>query len=161
MTGRVIPCVIVTNSTADTPVRCGTPGPGRPAPAGMTRRRRRRPCQVGAMLERDVLAGPRPLGRAAPADVACAPVKDSPWTDLLWEASPDALAISDAEGVVLAANPAYFALYGFSPEQVVGRSFAIVFPEAERAGAIEQYGAAFLGAAHPALFEACVQRADG
>src|SRR5215203_1590225 len=51
----------------------------------------------------------------------------------VWEATSEAMALSDPDGIVLAVNPAYCALYGLIPEQVVSRSFAIIFPEAARA----------------------------
>ncbi|MEP6985825.1 MAG: PAS domain S-box protein, partial [Chloroflexota bacterium] len=38
----------------------------------------------------------------------------------LFEVANDAMALSDAEGMVLDANPAYFQLYGFSAEEVIG-----------------------------------------
>ncbi|MDF3041567.1 MAG: signal transduction histidine kinase, partial [Thermomicrobiales bacterium] len=51
----------------------------------------------------------------------------------VWEATSEALALSDHDGVVLAVNPAYCALYGRPPEELVGRSFAVIFPEEQRA----------------------------
>jgi PAS domain S-box-containing protein len=61
----------------------------------------------------------------------------------VWEATSEALAFSDPEGIVLAVNPAYCALYGRAPEEIIGHEFAVIFPEAERAGAMEQYRAVF------------------
>lgn len=57
----------------------------------------------------------------------------------VWDGVADALAISDPEGIVLAVNEAYCALYGFTPAQLVGRTFAQIFPEAARAAAELQY----------------------
>jgi len=51
----------------------------------------------------------------------------------VWETTTDALALSDAEGILLAANPAYLRLYGYTAEQLLGQSFALIFPEAQRA----------------------------
>jgi len=48
------------------------------------------------------------------------------------------MALSDPAGVVLDANPAYGRLYGYAPEAVIGRSFAVIFPEAMRAWAEEE-----------------------
>ncbi len=62
---------------------------------------------------------------------------------VVWATSPDAMALSDADGIVLDANPAYYDLYGLIPEQVIGHSFAIILPEAERASAVERYQAVF------------------
>ncbi|MDF2759759.1 MAG: hypothetical protein K0S99_2391, partial [Thermomicrobiales bacterium] len=45
----------------------------------------------------------------------------------VWEATSEAMALSDPDGTVVAVNPAYCALYGLTPEQVVGQSFAIIF----------------------------------
>ena len=80
---------------------------------------------------------------------------------VVWNQSSDAIALSDPEGIVLAANPAYAELYGYPLDQVVGRSFAIIFPPEERAWAIEQYQAAFDGPLYPPPFETTVRRADG
>ena len=61
----------------------------------------------------------------------------------VWEATSEAMALSDPDGTVVAVNPAYCALYGLTPAQVVGQSFAIIFPEEMRAAAVEQYHAVF------------------
>jgi PAS domain S-box-containing protein len=79
----------------------------------------------------------------------------------VWEATSEALALSDPEGIVLAVNPAYCALYGRAPEEVVGHDFAVIFPDAERAGAMEQYRAVFADPTPPRSYEARVQRPDG
>ena len=67
----------------------------------------------------------------------------------VWEATSEALALSDPAGIVLAVNPAYCALYGRPPEELIGQSFALIFPEAERAAAVEQYHAVFADPAPP------------
>src|SRR5215213_1623614 len=79
----------------------------------------------------------------------------------VWEATSEAMALSDPEGIVLAVNPAYCALYGLIPEQVVGRSFAIIFPEAARAAAEAEYRAVFAAPDAPASYESRVQHGDG
>jgi PAS domain S-box-containing protein len=79
----------------------------------------------------------------------------------VWEATSEALALSDPGGIVLAVNPAYCALYGRAPEEVVGREFAVIFPEEERAGAMEQYRAVFADPNPPQSYETRVQRPDG
>jgi PAS domain S-box-containing protein len=79
----------------------------------------------------------------------------------VWESTSEALALSDPEGIVLAVNPAYCALYGRTPEEVVGHDFAVIFPEAERAGAMEQYRAVFADPTPPRSYETRVQRSDG
>ena len=79
----------------------------------------------------------------------------------VWEATSEALALSDPDGVVLAVNPAYCALYGRTREELIGRSFAVIFPEAERAAASDQYRAAFADPDPPQSYEARVRRPDG
>jgi CRP/FNR family transcriptional regulator, anaerobic regulatory protein len=77
------------------------------------------------------------------------------------DAPADAVALSDPDGVILAANPAYAQLYGYSLDQVVGQPFAIVFPEEQRTRALDRYRAVFAGPAAPAPIQAAVRRADG
>jgi PAS domain S-box-containing protein len=79
----------------------------------------------------------------------------------VWEATSEALALSDPEGIVLAVNPAYCALYGRAPEEIIGHDFAVIFPEAEHAGAMEQYRAVFADPDPPRSYETRVQRPDG
>jgi PAS domain S-box-containing protein len=79
----------------------------------------------------------------------------------VWEATSEAMALSDPHGVVVAVNPAYCALYGLTPEQVVGQNFAIIFPEEARAAAVEQYHAIFADPDPPPSYESLVQHADG
>jgi PAS domain S-box-containing protein len=78
----------------------------------------------------------------------------------VWEATSDAMAISDPEGIVLRVNPAYCRLYGYTPDQVIGHSFALIFPKEQQAWAVEQYKAVFAGNSVPATFESVVRRAD-
>src|SRR5918993_2103443 len=79
----------------------------------------------------------------------------------VWEATSEAMALSDPDGTVIAVNPAYCALYGLAPEQVVGQSFAIIFPEEARAAAVEQYHAVFADPDPPPSYESRVQHGDG
>ncbi|NTU81527.1 MAG: PAS domain S-box protein [Chloroflexales bacterium] len=79
---------------------------------------------------------------------------------LVWEQAPDAMVLSDAAGTVCMANPAYYALYGYGPADVLGQNFAIIFPEAARADANQHYHQSFQGPLPPAV-EAHIQRADG
>ncbi len=78
-----------------------------------------------------------------------------------WDATPDAIAVSDPEGIVLAANHAYGALYGYPLEAVIGQPFSIIFPEAEREGANEQYRQTILDQQASLSHETTVRRADG
>lgn len=82
------------------------------------------------------------------------------WLRAVWEAATDAMALSDPAGRVLAANPAYYRLYGFSPEEVVGHSFAIIFPEPEREQAEARYQSIFHGPPTQGPFDAIVRRRD-
>lgn len=79
----------------------------------------------------------------------------------VWEVTSDAMCLSDADGIVLAANPSYFRLYGHTVEQVIGKSFEIIFPKAERERALKQYKSIFQADEVPPVFESVVHRADG
>src|SRR5947209_7830588 len=79
----------------------------------------------------------------------------------VWENAADAMAISDAHGTVLMANPAYHRLYGYGPEDVIGQNFAVIFPPEARGWANEQYRAIFATEAVPPAFEATIRRKDG
>jgi PAS domain S-box-containing protein len=79
----------------------------------------------------------------------------------VWEATSEAMALSDPDGTVIAVNPAYCTLYGLTPEHVVGQSFAIIFPEEARAEAVAQYQAIFADPNPPPSYESRVQHADG
>jgi PAS domain S-box-containing protein len=79
----------------------------------------------------------------------------------VWESASDALALSDPDGTVLAANPAYYRLLGYEPERVIGKNFALIFPEDQRAQAAEQYRAVFEADERISSFEAVIRRADG
>ena len=83
------------------------------------------------------------------------------WLGLVWEAAPDAMALSDPDGVVLLANPAYCALYGYQREEVVGHSFSIIFPAEQRDEAVQQYRQVFAGAGRLPAYETWIHRKDG
>lgn len=53
-------------------------------------------------------------------------------TDLLLDASPDAVIAVDGDGVVLVASPAVEPLFGYRPEELVGRPVEILIPETVR-----------------------------
>src|SRR5215203_679808 len=78
----------------------------------------------------------------------------------VWEATSEAMALSDPDGVVVAVNPAYCALFGLTPERAVGQSFAVIFPDEAQAAAVEQYHAVFADANPPSSYESRVQHAD-
>jgi PAS domain S-box-containing protein len=79
----------------------------------------------------------------------------------VWDATSEALALSDPNGIVLDVNPAYCVLYGRQAEEFVGHSFAIIFPEDERPAAEAQYVAIFTAPDLPSSYEARIRRPDG
>src|SRR5688572_13146267 len=86
-------------------------------------------------------------GQVSAASLSLTEIADSPdWLQRVWTSAPDAMALSDAEGIVMMANPAYCELYGYQPEEIVGRSFAVIFPPAAREQAIQQYRDVYAGA---------------
>jgi PAS domain S-box-containing protein len=79
----------------------------------------------------------------------------------VWETSADAMVLSDPDGIVLAANLAYLHLYGYTAEDVVGNTFAIIFQEEQRPWAMEQYRSTFAAPDIPPAFESTIRRSDG
>jgi diguanylate cyclase (GGDEF)-like protein/PAS domain S-box-containing protein len=79
----------------------------------------------------------------------------------IWESATNAMVISDADGVVLMANPAYATLYGYPLEQMVGQPFTLIFPEDQRAWALEAYRQAFHNTTITQPYESMVIHADG
>ena len=61
----------------------------------------------------------------------------------VWEYASDAMALSAPDGTIIAANPAYFKLYGYSPEEVVGKNYSIIFPPEQREWAQQLYAHVF------------------
>ena len=78
-----------------------------------------------------------------------------------WDAVPDAMAISAPDGTVLAANPAYYRFYGYTPEEVLGQDFSLIFSPQERAYAQELYAYMFHSPIIGPPVESVVKRADG
>jgi PAS domain S-box-containing protein len=83
------------------------------------------------------------------------------WLRLIWESAPDAMALSDPDGTVLMVNPAYCALYGYPREEVVGHSFAVIFPPEHRQAAAEQYRQIFAAGGGIPIVETWTRRNDG
>jgi PAS domain S-box-containing protein len=79
----------------------------------------------------------------------------------VWEMAGDAMALSDAAGTVIAANPAYYDLYGYADHEVIGRPFTIIFPPEEREAAMEQYRRFFGEDVRAEGIESAVRRKDG
>jgi PAS domain S-box-containing protein len=88
-------------------------------------------------------------------------LQDPRLLERVWESAADAMAVSHPDGRVIAANPAYFELYGYAPSEVIGRSFAIIFPQAARAQATEEYDRAFNAPDVAPVVETTVRRQDG
>jgi PAS domain S-box-containing protein len=83
------------------------------------------------------------------------------WLRLLWEQTSEAMALSDAAGIVLAANPAYYKLYGYEPEEVLGKSFALIFPTDQQPNAEAVYREIFGAALPPPVVQSTVRSKDG
>lgn len=81
--------------------------------------------------------------------------------EIIWHVAADAMALSDRDGTVIDANPAYLQLYGYDRAEVIGKNFAIIFPAQERAHAQQQYRNIFAGELTSMQFETQVRRADG
>ena len=79
----------------------------------------------------------------------------------LWKHISDAMAMSDADGKIVAANPAYYRLYGFTPEQVIGQPFTTIFPAELRASIYENYQTVFRSGEASQPVERTVRRANG
>ncbi len=71
------------------------------------------------------------------------------------------MALSAPDGTVIAANPAYFQLYGYSPEEVVGKNYSIIFPPEQREWAQQLYAHVFQSPTISPAFESPIRRADG
>ena len=83
------------------------------------------------------------------------------WLRVLWEQASDAMALSDDTGIVLAANPAYYELYGYGPEEVLGKSFALIFPSDQRASAEALYRDVFRSELAPPVVQSTVASKGG
>lgn len=79
----------------------------------------------------------------------------------IWEATSDAVALSDAQGTVITANSAYFALYGYRPEEIVGQHYSVIFAPEARKAARESYNQVFNGPKTVQAYEAEITRPDG
>lgn len=79
----------------------------------------------------------------------------------IWDASPDAMVVSDPEGIVLATNASYHRLVGYSPRDVIGRHFSVLFPTREQRELSDEYQRLFRQAAAFPRLETTVTGADG
>ncbi|HMJ88913.1 MAG TPA: response regulator, partial [Candidatus Acidoferrum sp.] len=61
---------------------------------------------------------------------------------MLWESSPDAVLLMDSESKTLFANPAVEVVFGYKPEEIIGKALATLLPKELRSNdavAIEGY----------------------
>ncbi len=79
----------------------------------------------------------------------------------VWAAAPDPMVLTDAFGMVLDVNPAYCALAGADPTELIGQDVASIYPEAERVTARARYRDTFATAEPGAEYYATIQRPDG
>ena len=79
----------------------------------------------------------------------------------VWEASPDAMVLSEANGVVLAVNPACCSLSGYGPDELVGLPFTRIVPEPQRQATQAQLRATFATAEPGMLLQMTLKRKDG
>lgn len=61
----------------------------------------------------------------------------------IWKFVPDAIAISDENGIVLDCNSAYLNLYETTQKHVIGKSFSEIFPNEKRKAAEDRYKKVF------------------
>lgn len=78
-----------------------------------------------------------------------------------WESAGDAMALSDSEAIVIDANPAYFNLYGYSMQEVIGKNFAIIFPQDSRKMVNYIYKKTFVGKKSSAVVQSKIVAKDG
>ena len=80
---------------------------------------------------------------------------------VIWEYTSEAMAISAPDGTVLAINPAYCRLYGFTPEEIIGNNFAMIFPREQQQWAHILYEQMFTSPVISPPIETPVIRSDG
>ena len=79
----------------------------------------------------------------------------------VWEATADAITLSDPEGIVVAANPAFCALFGYPEAAIVGQPYSVIFPDEERASVWAQYREVFSDPRLRLDYVSTAQRSDG
>jgi PAS domain S-box-containing protein len=79
----------------------------------------------------------------------------------LWESVVDAIMLTDADGRVLAVNPAFCTLFGYTVEQIIGSNFAILLPQERREAAHAEHRQLFRGHESARHYEQILQHADG
>ncbi len=87
--------------------------------------------------------------------------RDDKLLQRLWEHSRDGVILSDPEGTIVTANPAYFRLSGHTPASLLGQHIAILFPPEQRERVRAAYPALFASEPPLPIFERVIQRRDG
>jgi PAS domain S-box-containing protein len=82
---------------------------------------------------------------------------------LMWEMAVDAMILLDPSGIVVDANPSYYSLNGYTPEEILGRRFDVIFPAEERAFVAERFTAMFAREREEILpaYDFQIERKDG
>lgn len=78
-----------------------------------------------------------------------------------WENAVNAMALSDENGIVIAANPAYYRLYGYTEDEIVGKDFSVIFPKKVRSWARKEYQRMFHNPKITPAVESQIVRKDG
>ena len=88
--------------------------------------------------EADVFVGYRGVGRnISEKRIAERALRDSEERfRTLWETTNDAVLIVDERGIVQFANPAVFAIFGYTPQEMLGQALSIIQPDALRSAHI-------------------------
>lgn len=79
----------------------------------------------------------------------------------VWDTAVDAMVVSDREGIIQLANPAFYALYGCTPEQAIGKPCWFMFPEEEHEEFRVGYAEIFASPQQAYEIERSLLRADG
>lgn len=79
----------------------------------------------------------------------------------IWEIGVDGMATSDEEGMITNVNKQFCKIYGYSREELIGSDFSIIFPEAFRGQAREDYKHVFRNGTPGEKHMAEVVRNDG
>jgi PAS domain S-box-containing protein len=79
----------------------------------------------------------------------------------VWEQAIDAMVISDSEGHILFANPAFHQLTGYNQAEIIGRPFTLIFAQEQRPTLMKTYRALFLGSETTHRVQETIVRADG
>lgn len=83
-------------------------------------------------------------------------VNPSSWDEVYkaaWLLSADALVLTDAEGLVCDANPAYCRLFNVTRDELIGSSFAEVLPDALQDNFLQRYRKLFEDSGAPQVLE--------